>query len=414
MKNTNDDTFTAYVGIDWADKKHDICLQPADKDKRVFSKISHTVEAIDEWATALYKQFGGPIAVAIELSKGPLVYALQKYDFIVIFPIDPTTLSRYRRAFNSSGAKDDPTDAEFGMDLMLRYPERFKPLRPQSEAIRTLAYLVEERRRLVGDRTRFSNRLIDTLKQYYPQVLDWFSHRNTMLFCLFIIRWPSLQKVKRARNSTIISFFNSNRVKSEKRLTQQIEAIEGAIPLTDDPAIVLAHQLQATAISQQIIATINAIKTYDIEISEIFNTLPDAKLFAALPGAGPCIGPRLLVAFGEQRERYSCAAEVQQYAGIAPVTERSGKKEWVHFRWNTSKFMRQTFIEWAGKTITQSYWAGIYYHRQRDNGKSHQVAVRALAFKWIRILFRCWKTCTPYNETTYLKSLKRRGSPLVA
>ena len=297
---------------------------------------------------------------------------------------------------------------------MLLYPERFKPLNPQSDEMRKLMYLVEQRRKLVDDRRRFSNRLIDTLKQYYPQVLDWFVHRDTLLFCNFIIRWSSLQKLKRARESTVIDFFRANKATSKKLLNQRLDARKEAVPLTDDPAVLSAHQLQSVAIAEQMLATIKVIKTFDIEIEDSFGKLPDAKLFDSLPGAGPCFGPRLLVAFGEQRDRFSSAREVQQYAGVAPVTERSGNKEWIHWRWQCSKFLRQTFVEWAGKTIDKSYWAGVYYRQQRAKGNSYQVAVRALAFKWIRILYSCWKTSTPYNEVTYLNSLKKRGSSLVA
>ena len=137
-------------------------------------------------------------------------------------------------------------------------------------------------------------------------------------------------------------------------------------------------------------------------------------LFAALPGAGSILAPRLLVAFGEQRERYASAAQLQQYAGVAPVLERSGKKCWVHWRLACPTFLRQTFVEWAGSTIPRSFWASAYYHRQRAKGSSHQAAVRALAYKWIRILYRCWQTRTPYDESVYLLALKHRGSPLIA
>ena len=136
-------------------------------------------------------------------------------------------------------------------------------------------------------------------------------------------------------------------------------------------------------------------------------------MFDALPGAGPSMAPRLLVAFGEQRQRFKNAAELQRYSGIAPVTERSGKKHWAHWRWQCPTFLRQTFVDWAAQTINKSFWAGVYYRQQRDKGCSHQATVRALAFKWIRILYRCWQTRTPYNEAVYLKALKRRGSPLL-
>jgi transposase len=141
--------------------------------------------------------------------------------------------------------------------------------------------------------------------------------------------------------------------------------------------------------------------------------LPDYGLFAGLPGAGPHLAPRLLVAFGEDRQRFQKAEELQKYAGIAPVTERSGKKSWVHWRWQCPTFLRQTFIEWAAQTINKSFWAGAYYYQQRAKGSTYQAAVRALAFKWIRILYRCWKNRTPYDETKYLKALKKRRSSLL-
>ena len=160
-------------------------------------------------------------------------------------------------------------------------------------------------------------------------------------------------------------------------------------------------------------ATLKAIHDYDKEIAAIAPTLSDYALFNALPGAGPKLAPRLLVAFGEQRDRFAGASEFQMHAGIAPVTERSGNKSWVHWRWQCPTFLRQTLVEWAGQTINKSFWAGAYYRQQIAKGSSHQTAVRALAFKWIRILYCCWQTRTPYDESKYLEALRRRGSPLL-
>lgn len=143
-------------------------------------------------------------------------------------------------------------------------------------------------------------------------------------------------------------------------------------------------------------------------------TLPGYALFQALPGSGPILTPRLLTAFGEQRERFASAEQLQRYSGVAPVTQRSGKKSWVHWRWQCPTFIRQTFVEWAAQTIKKSFWAGAFYRQQRAKGSPHQVAVRALAFKWIRILHRCWQSHTPYDESRYLRALQRRGSPLLA
>ncbi|MCJ8321308.1 MAG: IS110 family transposase [Colwellia sp.] len=405
--------YSVYVGIDWANDKHDVCVQAANASTRQFKVIKHSANEINDWITNLHKQYKGQIAVAVELSKGPIVYALQKFDFVTIHPINPSMLAKYRKAFSPSGAKDDPTDAELALDLMLNYPNKIKALKMESESVRKLMYLVEQRRRLVEDRRRFSNRLINTLKQYYPHLLDWFSHRGSGMFCDFIARWPNLQKLKRARADTLRKFFNSYRGRSSTLTEQRIQSISGAEPLTLDRAVIESHQLLAVALANQMLVAVEAIKVFDSEISKLFDTLPDAELYKSLPGTGPCLAPRLLVAMGENRSRFNSASEVQMYSGIAPVTERSGQKSWIHWRYQCPKFNRQSFIEWAAKSVHQSYWAGIYYQQQREKGNTHQSSVRALAFKWIRILYRCWKTKEPYSEAKYLKALRERNSPLL-
>jgi transposase len=405
--------FTAVIGIDWADKKHDICVQTVESDERQFSQIPHKADKIDEWAQSMYQRHGGQMAVALELSKGPIVSALQKYNFFVIYPINPTTLARYRQAFNPSGAKDDPTDAELVMDLLLHHPDRFEPLNPQSIEMRALMTLVEQRRRTMNDRVRLTNRLRNALKQYYPQVLDWFDRIDTLLFCDFIRRWPSLTQAKRARRATLKRFFHEHNMNRKGLLKRRMDAIKSAQPLTTDEAVIVPYRLQAITLVNQLEVALDSIRMYDEEIAALAPRHPDYELFSALPGAGPSLAPRLLVAFGEQRERFASAAEVQKYSGIAPVTERSGQKNWIHWRWQCPTFLRQTFTEWAAQTINKSYWAGLFYYQQRAKGCSYQAAVRALAFKWIRILYRCWITRTPYDEAKYLKALRDRGSPLL-
>jgi transposase len=413
MNHLTDNSFSAYVGIDWADLKHDICVQAAGDQQREFDCIPHQVVKIEQWAQSLHKRFGGVIAIALELSKGPIVSALQKYDFFVIFPINPSTLAKYREAFKPSRAKDDPTDAELALDLLLSHPDRFNLLKPQSVEMRTLISLVEQRRGLVNDRIRITNRLRNTLKQYYPQTLEWFDHIDTPIFCDFILRWPTLIQVKRARKTTLETFFHEHNVRFEHVLQARIKSIKAATALTLDEAVVTPHRLQALVLVDLLRVTLQAIQRFDDAIVELAPRHADYTLFSSLPGAGPHLAPRLLVAFGEQRERFKNAAEMQKYSGVAPVTERSGKKHWVHWRWQCPTFLRQTFVEWAAQTINKSFWAGAYYRQQRAKGCSYQAALRALAFKWIRILYRCWETRTPYNEAVYLRALERRGSTLL-
>jgi transposase len=394
--------------------KHDFCLQPAGCDAREFGTVAHQPDAIEAWAYALHQRFGGRIAIALELTKGPVVYALQKYDFLVLFPINPSLLAKYREAFKPSRAKDDPTDAQLALDLMQRYPHRFTPLQPQSVPMRTLGFLVEQRRLLVDDKKRLVNRLGHTLKQYYPQVLGWFEQHDTVVFSDFLLRWPTLKQAQRARQATLKAFFLAHNVRSAKVMAERLRAIRTAMPLTEDPAVITTHQLLAIALVEQLQVMLGAIDRFDQEIAALAPTLPDYALFEALPGSGPILTPRLLAAFGEQRERFASAEQLQRYSGVAPVTQRSGKKSWVHWRWQCPTFIRQTFVEWAAQTINKSFWAGAFYRQQRAKGSPHQVAVRALAFKWIRILHRCWQSHTPYDESRYLMALQRRGSPLLA
>jgi transposase len=197
MKPPPDVEFAAFVGIDGSDTKHDICMQAGDSEEREFAVVPHRPAAIDSWASALRQRFAGrPVAVCLELAKGPLVYALQKHDFLVLFPVHPATLAKYREALVPSHAKADPTDAQFALELLLRYRAKLKALTAQSVPMRTLLRLVEQRRRLVGDQSRISNRLTDALKQYFPDVLVWFAERDTLLFCDFLSRWSTLKQLK--------------------------------------------------------------------------------------------------------------------------------------------------------------------------------------------------------------------------
>ena len=414
MNQLSERPFTAYVGIDWASAKHDICLQVAGSEDRVFDRITHTPEAIETWAQGLYQRFGGPIAVALELSEGPIVSALEKYDFLVLFPIDPKRLARYREAFTPSGAKDDPTDAEFALAYLMRHPEKLKALKPESVQIRKLRYLVEARDRIRGDQSRCVNRLIQALKHYYPQVIDWFNEHNTIVFCDFLKQWPTLAKAQRARKARLERFFKDHNVRFSRVIEDRIAAIKAASPLTHNEAVIEAHRLQVEILIEQLRLTIQALKRFDEEITAIAVQLPDYEhLFTPLPGAGKVIAPRLLAAFGDDRDRYHCAAQLQKRSGIAPITNRSGNTTWVHWRFQCPKFLRQTFIDYAAQTINKSAWAGAYYRQQRAKGASHHMAVRALAYKWIRVLYRCWQDRTPYDESKYLQALRRRGSPLL-
>jgi transposase len=331
----------------------------------------------------------------------------------VLFPVNPLTVAKYREAFTPSRAKDDPTDAELQVELLLKHRDKLKPLQPQRPAMRALAQLVEHRRRLVGAKVRCTHRLPRALKNYFPQVLQGFPEKDTAIFCDFLSRWPTLKAAQLARRSTLEGFFRAHHVRTAAVIATRLQAIKSAVALTTDDGVITPHVLLVQALIAQLRVTLQAIADYDKAIAQHAQDHPDFPLFDALPGAGAVFAPRLLVAFGEQRERFTSAEDLQQYAGIAPVTERSGKKSWVHWRLQCPTFLRHTFVEWAAESTRHSFWAQVYYQQQRDKGKAHQAAVRALALKWIRILFRCWQDHTPYDESISLQALKRRSAPLL-
>src|SRR5688500_13630663 len=408
-------SYAAFVGIDWADQKHDVCLRAAGGTEYERSVIAHRPEAIERWAHGLRERFGGqPIAVCLEIARGPLVSALQRHEFLVLFPVNPSPLSSYRSTFCVSGAKDDPTDAELALELLLRHPEKLSALRPQSVAMRKLETLVEQRRMLVDEVRRITNRMSAALKEYFAQALEWFKDKDTLVFCDFISRWPTLKQAQRARKARLCAFFHEHNVRYRHIVEQRVQSIMVASPLTADASVIDPNRLLVVSLAQQLRVLLQSVERFDAEIAALAPTLPDYDLFADLPGAGPVFAPRLLAAFGEQRERFDSANRMQSYVGVAPVTERSGNKCWVHWRLRCPKFVRQTFVEWAAHSIPYCYWADAYYRQQRAKGSSHQAALRALAFKWLRIVYRCWQTRTPYDEATYLGALKRRGSPLIA
>jgi transposase len=407
--------YAACLGIDWADKKHDLCLLDTATGKKTRLVLPHTPQAINEYFTGLRARYPGQqIAVGLEQSRGPLLFALLQFDCLVIYPINPTTLAKYRQAFSPSRAKDDPTDAEYAAELLMKHSDRLKCWHPDDDQTRTLRYLVEHRRRLVGDRTRLSNRMTSLLKCYFPQVLSWFPDLATVLVCDFLLRWPALERLRGVKRTSLLNFFRAHHSVRSDTLEKRLAAIKESVPLTTDRAIINSSVLMITALAAQLKTTIEAVRQFDGEIEKLCVAHPDFHLFQSLPGAGDVYASRLLAVMGTQRDRWTTAQELACLSGIAPVIERSGQSTWVRWRYFCPKFMRQSFHEYAGESVKHSFWARAYYEQQIAKSKGRQAAVRALAYKWIRIIWKCWQTHTPYNEVKYLENLRKKGSPLLS
>jgi transposase len=405
--------FGAYIGLDWADRTHVISLRSAASNKVERYKLVHTPEALIEWVSGLQQRFPGQrVAVALEQARGAVVHALMGYDFLVLYPVNPKTLAKYREAFSPGGAKDDPVDADLLLELVTLHRDKLRAWLPDDELTRTITLLVEYRRQLVATQTSLSNRLTSLLKLYYPQALAWAGELTTVQACDFLQRWPTLAKAQQAAPAKLRQFYLAHGCRKAKVIEQRLQEIKLAQPLTRDGAVITASVVMVQATTSQLRPVMEAIARMDKQIAALFSQHADHEVFSSFPGAGPVLAPRLLAAMGADRGRFAAASEVQQLSGIAPVMERSGKSCWVHRRWACPKFVRQSFHEFAGQSIRWSAWARAFYDQQRQRGNGHHAAVRSLAYRWIRIIYRCWQMRVPYSEETYCRALVRRQSPL--
>jgi transposase len=411
--------FAAFVGIDWADTQHAVGLLPASPEAGLARYEAYDLpqrsEEIEAWAAELRTRFGGrPVAVCLEQSRGALIYALMKYDFLVLFPINPKQLARYREALVPSGAKDDPTDARRLTEFVASYHARLRPWHPDDATTRAIRLLVEGRRKLVDLRTALGNQLQQHLKEYFPLALELAgAHPYDAWFLRLLGKFPTLKDLQRAAPRTLQRLLpRKRRVSDDPPDDPRVAIIRAAQPLVTDSAVILAGKLAVQSLVAQLVQLNQGVAQYDRELAQLMAEHPDAALFQ-LPGARAAMAPRLLAAFGTDRDRFASARDIQQLSGIAPVTIRSGKSLAVRRRRACPKFLRQTFHEFAQHSLKRSRWALAYYRLLRAKGKGRHAAFRALAFKWIRILFRCWQNRTPYDESLYLQRLETTHSPIL-
>lgn len=401
------------VGVDWSDQEHAYALRTADGGEER-GKFSSRPEAVHDWVAALRKHYpDGKIVIALEQSRGALMYALSMYAFIDLVPINPRAAKSYRDSLHLSGAKDDPVDAALIRDFVCYHRGQLRVWQADDPITRKLRLLVEGRRQLVDQGTAIGQILNDALKQYFPQILEWFDDGGSALGRAFVGRWPTLEQARHARADALRGLIRAHSRKSAAEIDALVLKIRSAVPLTTDLAIIEPFALRVASLVAMLDPIDKHVERYDKVIVQLWKSHPDRDLFDSFPGGGPVMAPRLAVAFRSDRSRFGDPSELQTYSGIAPVVERSGKQCWTHARWQCPKFLRQTFHEFAACSIPHSAWARVFYHQQLERGAGRHQAIRALAFRWIRILYRCWKSNTPYQEERYLESLQRRGSPLM-
>jgi len=404
------------IGLDRSDQKADLHFIDTRSGQRRSQTIDTAPEALWEWLGELRQQHPeARAALCLEQPAVHLIAFLEAYDWITLYPINPITLQKFREAFVTSRAKDDAKDAQYLAELLFTHQPQLQPWAPEDRATRAVQQLVFHRRAVVDERTGLTNRLMALLKQYFPQALVLCGEDLWRpLATRFLLKWSSLQAVQRTKPATLQQFYYLNGSRSAKLLEQRLALVAQAVAVTAEAAVIESFVLRVQLLCRQLQLVVQTIARYDHQIAQAYAVHPDREIFASLPGAGAVLGPRLLASLGSQRDRFATAADLQHYSGVAPVTKRSGGSCYIHRRYLCPKFHRQSFHEYAKESILWSRWAAAYYLQQRTKGSPHHTAVRALAFKWQRVIWRCWQDRQPYDEQIYEASLRRRGSPLVA
>ncbi len=409
IPNLNDAQPEVWIGFDWGARQHAFAWQDRSGQK-ASGTLAHSPESLHQWLQELGRKYRSGF-LAIEGTPALVMPALTQYPWLTIYPINPVTSERFRKAFTPSGATDDLPAAQDLLDLVRAHADRLRPWQGLDGPTQKLLQLAQARRDMVDRRTQLVLQLDSVLKSFYPQALALVGELNSVLAVEFLRRWPDLLSLKAAKPATLKRFYYQHQVRSAALVEKRLALIREAVALTSDELCVRVGVLQVQQLVDQLAVFHKHIPLLDKAIRQAFAEHPDAHLFRDLPGAGAQMAPRLCAAFGADRERYPTAQSLQKYAGVAPVVEKSGQQKWVHWRWNAPRFLRQTLVEWAGLSIRWSVWAKRYYEAMAQKGKKHAVIIRALAFKWLRILWKCWQTRTPYDEARYLAALARRRSP---
>ena len=241
----------AWVGLDWADQQHVICLYEVATGQRTVSRLEQKPEALQDWLSQLRQRFGGsPVAIVLEQARGAVIYALLSADFVRLYPVNPQSLASYRKAYAPSGAKSDPADAVLLMEMVRNSPERFRAWKPDDADTRSLQLLTQNRRQLVDQKTALTHQLTSLLKTYYPQALELPGVLDSLQACDFLTQWPTLEALQHARPGQIRQLYREHGHPSPEQLDRRLEQIREARPLTTDPAALLSGSMMVQALVQ--------------------------------------------------------------------------------------------------------------------------------------------------------------------
>ena len=390
-----------YAGIDWANAHHD-ALVIDEKGRQVGSlRVDHTPSGLSKLNTFLEQIVGSQskdqMACIIETTHGLLIAHLLEAGWPV-YPVNPRTVDRRRSA---SGAKTDMIDAYLLAKTGRADFADLHRLTPDSEQVAELKLLTRDQQSLIQMQTRLVNQLTACLKAYYPVALALFGKLQQKSTLLFLQTYPTAQEAAAAPVEHIEQMLRQAKHPHPRKAALRIAQPLRQPPLQADAVTIRAKARLMLALVRQLLPLIEQIAQYDKEVATLFLTHPDHQIFASLPRAGKHLAPRLLAEIGDDRSRYRDASSLQALGGTSPVLFQSGMYSKAHRRLGCIKPLRNALHQFAWQSTQSEPWARDYYQRKRAEGKSHTVAVRALANVWVRIIFAMWTHHCCYEAATF-------------
>jgi transposase len=370
-------------------------------------------EALDAWWRALRAAYPrATIAVAFEQPAPNLLAFFAPRGPAAIYALNPSATWAYRQSLTVSRARNDQSDARDQALFVKNHLAELTPWTAPAATVVQLERLTLSRRKQVDARTALTNQLQAALKRYFPQALELLHEDIWRPMNLeFLRKWPSAQNLQRVSLPKLRAFYHRHGSRSEARWIHRSALVRSLVPLSEAGP---ADELEVGCLIDQIEVLTASIARHDHAIAQLFaHEGARAEQTAALPGAGPILAPRIYVALARHAPNCPDAEALAAAVGIAPVTDQSGKMRKVYRRLRCDNHTRQTFIEWAKESWKHSRWAEAFVRQRQARGQAFYAIIRALAYKWIRILWKCWQDRVAYHEETYLARLREKGSPLV-
>jgi transposase len=388
-----------YVGLDWADTHHDVDVLD-EAGKRVGARrFPHSHEGLNALKQFVLSFAAQPenLACIVETNHGLLITFLLEAG-IPVYPVNPKTANQLRKA---AGAKTDQIDAHLLAKIGRLDLAELRRLAPDSDTVQELKTLTRDQDALIRSQTRLVNQLTACLKDYYPAALHLFAKLQQRSTLVFLQTYATPQAAQAASLEEVTATLRMGKHTSPTRVAPKIVEELHRPQLVASEVIVRAKSRLMRSLVKQLLVVIEDIATYDEEIRTLFLTHKDQQLWRSLPRAGKRLAPRLLAEWGDDRTRYTDANSVQSLAGTAPVPFQSGNYAKAHKRFACLKPLRNALHQFAWQSTLQEGWARDYYLRKRAEGKTHSMAVRALANVWVRIIYRMWVSKTSYQTATF-------------